>query len=61
MFVCVCAVLLQSLLNVPKTEVTRLPSGLTVATENSGGNTCTVCSTVELSAGLSFRLGRKSA
>ncbi|XP_003385964.1 PREDICTED: mitochondrial-processing peptidase subunit beta-like [Amphimedon queenslandica] len=32
----------QSLYNVPKTNVTRLPNGLRVASENSGGSTCTV-------------------
>ena len=34
--------LLQSLLNVPETKVTTLPNGMKVATEDSGGSTCTV-------------------
>ena len=34
--------LIQSLLNVPETKVTTLPNGLKVATEDSGGSTCTV-------------------
>lgn len=32
----------QSLLNVPETRVTTLNNGLRIASENSGGNTCTV-------------------
>ena len=34
--------ILQSLLNVPDTRVTVLKNGLRVASEDSGGNTCTV-------------------
>ena len=33
---------IQSLLNVPETKVTTLPNGLRVASEDSGGSTCTV-------------------
>ncbi len=33
---------LQSLINTPDTKVTTLPNGLRVASENSGGSTCTV-------------------
>ena len=33
---------MQSLLNVPETKVTTLPNGLRVASEDSGGSTCTV-------------------
>ena len=32
----------QSLLNTPETKVTTLSNGLRVASENSGGSTCTV-------------------
>lgn len=32
----------ESLYNVPETHVTTLPSGLRVASEDSGGETCTV-------------------
>ena len=33
---------IQSLLNVPETKVSVLPNGLRVASEDSGGSTCTV-------------------
>ncbi|XP_064400504.1 mitochondrial-processing peptidase subunit beta-like [Halichondria panicea] len=36
------ATYLQSLINTPETKVTTLPNGLRVASENSGGSTCTV-------------------
>lgn len=44
----------QSLLNVPQTQVTRLPSGLTVATEDTGGSTCTVRLPMLINAHLSI-------
>ena len=43
---------LQSLLNVPETKVTVLSNGLRVASEDSGGSTCTVSGPSLITRGL---------